>query len=163
MTFDTSHLNVQYIAIRQFKSEYAMYIAIRQFKSLCILTYANLNLNMLNISPFSNVEATFAEIPGVLETGTIRKIDRRYPFNDACQVSHKSNHYRVGRNMSFCAYKLGLIGGRYPFNDACQVTVTKVTIRVGRNTSFAHICKLGPIGGRYPFNYACQVSHKSNH
>jgi len=29
--------------------------------------------------------ATFAEIPGVLETGTIRKIDRRYPFNDACQ------------------------------------------------------------------------------
>merc|ERR1712227_899458 len=27
----------------------------------------------------------FAEIPGVLETGTIRKIDRRYPFNDACQ------------------------------------------------------------------------------
>ena len=31
-------------------------------------------------------QATFAEIPGVLETGTIRKIDRRYPFNDACQV-----------------------------------------------------------------------------
>merc|ERR1711892_1592672 len=31
------------------------------------------------------VRATFAEIPGVLETGTIRKIDRRYPFNDACQ------------------------------------------------------------------------------
>jgi len=30
-------------------------------------------------------KATFAEIPGVLETGTIRKIDRRYPFNDACQ------------------------------------------------------------------------------
>ena len=30
-------------------------------------------------------QATFAEIPGVLETGTIRKIDRRYPFNDACQ------------------------------------------------------------------------------
>ena len=79
LPFDTSHLNVQYIAIRQ-------------FKSLCILTYANLNLNVLNISTFSNVEATFAEIPGVLETGTIRKIDRRYPFNDACQVSHKSNH-----------------------------------------------------------------------
>ena len=33
------------------------------------------------------LQATFAEIPGVLETGTIRKIDRRYPFNDACQVS----------------------------------------------------------------------------
>ena len=81
-----------YIAIHQVKSKYAMYIAIRQFKSLCILTYANLNLNVLNISTFSNVEATFAEIPGVLETGTIRKIDRRYPFNDACQVSHKSNH-----------------------------------------------------------------------
>ena len=32
-------------------------------------------------------QATFAEIPGVLETGTIRKIDRRYPFNDACQVN----------------------------------------------------------------------------
>ena len=31
------------------------------------------------------IQATFAEIPGVLETGTIRKIDRRYPFNDACQ------------------------------------------------------------------------------
>ena len=31
------------------------------------------------------MQATFAEIPGVLETGTIRKIDRRYPFNDACQ------------------------------------------------------------------------------
>merc|ERR1719158_904882 len=30
-------------------------------------------------------KATFAEIPGVLETGTIRKIERRYPFNDACQ------------------------------------------------------------------------------
>merc|ERR1712142_1049584 len=30
-------------------------------------------------------KAAFAEIPGVLETGTIRKIDRRYPFNDACQ------------------------------------------------------------------------------
>lgn len=30
-------------------------------------------------------KATLAEIPGVLETGTIRKIDRRYPFNDACQ------------------------------------------------------------------------------
>jgi len=30
-------------------------------------------------------KVTFAEIPGVLETGTIRKIDRRYPFNDACQ------------------------------------------------------------------------------
>jgi len=30
-------------------------------------------------------KATFAEIPGVLETGTIRKVDRRYPFNDACQ------------------------------------------------------------------------------
>merc|ERR1711963_967720 len=30
-------------------------------------------------------KATFAEIPGVLETGTIRKIDRRDPFNDACQ------------------------------------------------------------------------------
>eukprot|EP00095_Tigriopus_kingsejongensis_P011320 maker-scaffold1444_size41037-snap-gene-0.7 protein:Tk11320 transcript:maker-scaffold1444_size41037-snap-gene-0.7-mRNA-1 annotation:"sarcalumenin isoform x2" len=28
---------------------------------------------------------TFAEIPGVLETGSARKIDRRYPFNDACQ------------------------------------------------------------------------------
>ena len=34
-------------------------------------------------------QATFAEIPGVLETGTIRKIDRRYPFNDACQVIQK--------------------------------------------------------------------------
>ena len=34
-----------------------------------------------------SLQATFAEIPGVLETGTIRKIDRRYPFNDACQVS----------------------------------------------------------------------------
>ena len=31
------------------------------------------------------LQATFAEIPGVLETGTIRKIDRRYTFNDACQ------------------------------------------------------------------------------
>jgi len=30
-------------------------------------------------------KVTFAEIPGVLETGTIRKIERRYPFNDACQ------------------------------------------------------------------------------
>jgi len=30
-------------------------------------------------------KATFAEIPGVLETGTIKKVDRRYPFNDACQ------------------------------------------------------------------------------
>ena len=29
-------------------------------------------------------QATFAEIPGVLETGS-RKVDRRYPFNDACQ------------------------------------------------------------------------------
>ena len=34
----------------------------------------------------TSLQATFAEIPGVLETGTIRKIDRRYPFNDACQV-----------------------------------------------------------------------------
>ena len=90
-----------YIAIHLVKSEYAMYIAIRQFKSLCILTYANLNLNMLNISPFSNVEATFAEIPGVLETGTIRKIDRRYPFNDACQVTVTKATSRVGQNMSF--------------------------------------------------------------
>jgi len=30
-------------------------------------------------------KATFAEIPGVLETGTKRKIDRLYPFNEACQ------------------------------------------------------------------------------
>merc|ERR1719429_1081836 len=29
-------------------------------------------------------KATFAEIPGLLETGS-KKIDRRYPFNDACQ------------------------------------------------------------------------------
>ena len=37
------------------------------------------------MSRYFAVQATFAEIPGVLETGTIRKIDRRYPFNDACQ------------------------------------------------------------------------------
>ena len=37
------------------------------------------------MSSYFAVQATFAEIPGVLETGTIRKIDRRYPFNDACQ------------------------------------------------------------------------------
>eukprot|EP00096_Caligus_rogercresseyi_P016521 TRINITY_DN920_c0_g1_i3.p1 TRINITY_DN920_c0_g1~~TRINITY_DN920_c0_g1_i3.p1 ORF type:complete len:1395 (-),score=386.10 TRINITY_DN920_c0_g1_i3:125-4309(-) len=30
-------------------------------------------------------KATFAEIPGVLETGSVRKRDRQYPFNDACQ------------------------------------------------------------------------------
>jgi hypothetical protein len=30
-------------------------------------------------------QAIFAEIPGVLETGSVRKIDRKYPFNDACQ------------------------------------------------------------------------------
>ena len=30
------------------------------------------------------LQATFAEIPGLLETGS-KKIDRRYPFNDACQ------------------------------------------------------------------------------
>merc|ERR1711992_267834 len=30
-------------------------------------------------------KATFAEIPGVLETGSKRKVDRLYPFNDACQ------------------------------------------------------------------------------
>jgi len=30
-------------------------------------------------------KATFAEIPGVLETGTKRKVDRLYPFNEACQ------------------------------------------------------------------------------
>merc|ERR1719322_1168293 len=29
-------------------------------------------------------KATFAEIPGLLETGS-KKIDRKYPFNDACQ------------------------------------------------------------------------------
>ena len=29
-------------------------------------------------------QATFAEIPGLLETGS-KKIDRKYPFNDACQ------------------------------------------------------------------------------
>ena len=29
-------------------------------------------------------KANFAEIPGLLETGS-KKIDRRYPFNDACQ------------------------------------------------------------------------------
>ena len=29
-------------------------------------------------------QATFVEIPGVLETGS-RKVDRKYPFNDACQ------------------------------------------------------------------------------
>ena len=29
-------------------------------------------------------QATFAEIPGVLETGS-RKVDRQYNFNDACQ------------------------------------------------------------------------------
>ena len=37
------------------------------------------------MSRYFAIQATFAEIPGVLETGTIRKIDRRYPFNDACQ------------------------------------------------------------------------------
>jgi len=31
------------------------------------------------------LKAIFAEIPGVLETGSVRKIDRKYPFNDACQ------------------------------------------------------------------------------
>ena len=30
-------------------------------------------------------QATFAEIPGVLETGSKRKVDRLYPFNEACQ------------------------------------------------------------------------------
>ena len=30
------------------------------------------------------LQAIFAEIPGLLETGS-KKIDRRYPFNDACQ------------------------------------------------------------------------------
>ena len=39
-----------------------------------------------------SLQATFAEIPGVLETGTIRKIDRRYPFNDACQVLSQKYH-----------------------------------------------------------------------
>ena len=28
---------------------------------------------------------TFAEIPGVLETGSRRRVDRQFPFNDACQ------------------------------------------------------------------------------
>ena len=32
-----------------------------------------------------SAKAIFAEIPGVLETGSARKVDRRYPFNDACQ------------------------------------------------------------------------------
>ena len=31
------------------------------------------------------LQATFAEIPGVLETGTKRKVDRLYNFNEACQ------------------------------------------------------------------------------
>ena len=31
------------------------------------------------------LKATFAEIPGVLETGSKRKVDRHYPFNEACQ------------------------------------------------------------------------------
>ena len=31
------------------------------------------------------LQATFAEIPGVLETGSKRKVDRLYPFNEACQ------------------------------------------------------------------------------
>ena len=31
------------------------------------------------------MQATFAEIPGVLETGSKRKVDRLYPFNEACQ------------------------------------------------------------------------------
>ena len=31
------------------------------------------------------LQATFAEIPGVLETGSKRKVDRLYPFNEAVQ------------------------------------------------------------------------------
>ena len=33
----------------------------------------------------TSLQATFAEIPGVLETGTKRKVDRLYNFNEACQ------------------------------------------------------------------------------
>ena len=31
------------------------------------------------------LKATFAEVPGILETGSKRKVDRLYPFNEAVQ------------------------------------------------------------------------------
>lgn len=34
---------------------------------------------------FIDLQATFAEIPGVLETGSKKRIERKYSFNDACQ------------------------------------------------------------------------------
>ena len=39
---------------------------------------------ILKIACIIFLQAIFAEIPGLLETGS-KKIDRRYPFNDACQ------------------------------------------------------------------------------
>ena len=54
-------------------------------------------------------QATFAEIPGVLETGTIRKIDRRYPFNDACQVIQKMMLFSLeSKSISF-SFSSGLL------------------------------------------------------
>merc|ERR1711963_880564 len=54
-------------------------------------------------------KATFAEIPGVLETGTIRKIDRRYPFNDACQVIQKLMLFSLkSKSISF-SFSSGLL------------------------------------------------------
>ena len=54
------------------------------------LNYADIHLACINtnwklIYAVFPAKAIFAEIPGVLETGSARKVDRRYPFNDACQ------------------------------------------------------------------------------
>jgi hypothetical protein len=62
-------------------------------------------------------KAIFAEIPGVMETGSARKIDRRYSFNDACQwfIDHAGKLGRSIRGRNYFLLKnepkfLGLSG-----------------------------------------------------